>query len=84
VAILDLRMPGIDGMELTRLLRERGTSPTMPILIVTASGGAAEWRRLSSLGADRFLVKPVIMDDLVALVRRAIDERAESGLKVVA
>lgn len=82
VAILDLRMPGIDGMELTRLLRERGTSPTMPIIILTASGGAAEWRRLSSLGADRFLVKPVIMDDVVALVRRAIDERAGSGLRV--
>ncbi len=84
VAILDLRMPGIDGMELTRLLRERGTSSTMPIIIVTASGGAAEWRRLSSLGADRFLVKPVNMDDVVALVRRVIDERTGNGLKVVA
>jgi serine/threonine protein kinase len=84
VTILDLRMPGIDGMKLTELLRERGSSAAMPIIILTASGGPEEWRRLASLGADRFLVKPVILDDVAALVRRALGERSSGVLQVVA
>jgi serine/threonine protein kinase len=76
VAIIDLRMPGIDGTELTGLLRARNSSAAMPIIILTASGGSEEWRRLSALGADRFLLKPVVMDDLATLVRRVLGERS--------
>jgi serine/threonine protein kinase len=76
VAIVDLRMPRLDGLELTRLLRARNSSATMPIIILTACGGPEEWRRLAALGADRFLVKPVVMDDLVVLVRRVLGERS--------
>jgi serine/threonine-protein kinase len=75
VAIVDLRMPGIDGMELTGLLRARNVSAAMPIIILTACGGSEEWKHLAALGADRFLVKPVVMEDLVALVRRVLGER---------
>ncbi len=77
VAILDLRMPGIDGIELTRLFRERDQAATIPIIVLTASGGADEWRRASAYGADRFLVKPVVLDDVVTLVRRLLKERSK-------
>jgi serine/threonine protein kinase len=82
VTILDLRMPRIDGIELTRLLRARDCSAAMPIIILTASGGSDEWRRLAALGADRLLLKPVIMEDVIALVRRALGERSRSALPV--
>ncbi len=75
VAILDLRMPGLDGMQLTSLFRERDPGATIPIIILTASGGPEEWRRLSELGANRFLVKPVVLDDVISLVRRSLHER---------
>jgi eukaryotic-like serine/threonine-protein kinase len=78
VAILDLWMPGIDGLELTRLIRARDTSATTPIIILTASGGSDEWRQLAHSGADRFLVKPVVLDDVVTLVRRSLNERAKA------
>lgn len=77
VAILDLWMPGLDGMELTRLIRGRDTSATTPIIVLTASGGSEEWRQLAHNGADRFLVKPVVLDDVVTLVRRSLNERAQ-------
>jgi len=83
VAIIDLRMPVIDGLELTRQLRARRSSATMPIIVLTASGGPEEWKRLSSLGADRFLVKPVVLDDLVMLMRRVISERVRSAARPV-
>jgi DNA-binding response OmpR family regulator len=78
VTILDLHMPGIDGMDLTKHLRQRCSSAAMPIIVLTASGGPNEWRMLAALGADRLLVKPVVADDVVALVRRALQERSSS------
>lgn len=75
VAIVDLQMPDLDGMQLTALLRTRDAARNVPIIVITASGGPAEWRRLSALGADGFLVKPVNVKDVVTLVRRAIEDR---------
>jgi serine/threonine protein kinase len=74
--ILDLRMPYLDGLELTTLIRERDPSATIPILVLTASGGATEWRQLAAQGADRLLMKPVALDDIVAMVRRLLNERS--------
>jgi serine/threonine-protein kinase len=76
VVILDLQMPVLDGIEATRLLRSRRASASVPILVLTASGGPNEWRLLSSLGADRLLVKPVDLDDVVSMIRRTLQERA--------
>lgn len=75
VVILDLQMPLLDGVAVTVLLRSRPASALVPILVLTASGGPNEWKLLSSLGADRFLVKPVDLDDVVAIVRRTVKER---------
>ncbi|MCA9586166.1 MAG: protein kinase [Myxococcales bacterium] len=75
VAIIDLQMPGIDGMELTSLLRGRQGAQAMPIIVITASGGASEWKRLAAMGADGFLVKPFNVKDVVTLVRRALGDR---------
>jgi serine/threonine protein kinase len=75
VVILDLQMPLLDGVAVTVLLRSRPSSALVPILVLTASGGPSEWKLLSSLGADRFLVKPVDLDDVVAMVRRTVKER---------
>jgi serine/threonine-protein kinase len=76
VAIIDLRMPGLDGTELTARMRARGDSAATPIIVLTASGGPPEWKRLAALGADGFLVKPVDLRDVATLVRRAIADRA--------
>jgi serine/threonine protein kinase len=81
IAVVDLRMPVIDGLELTRRLRACSSSATTPIIVMTACGGAEEWRLLSKLGADRFLVKPVVMDDLAALMQRVIGERMDGGIR---
>jgi len=79
VAIVDLRMPILDGIELTGLLRARDEASLTPIIVLTASGGPPEWKRLAAMGADGFLVKPVDMRDVVTLVRRAIADRSRSG-----
>jgi eukaryotic-like serine/threonine-protein kinase len=72
VAILDIQMPGLDGTQLTELIRQRDPLATIPILIMTASGGPREWQRLAAMGADRFFVKPIVVEDLVAMVRQLL------------
>jgi eukaryotic-like serine/threonine-protein kinase len=74
VALIDLRMPVLDGVALTAALRKRESSARMPIIVLTGRGGAREWQALSSMGADRFLVKPVNLDDVVTLIRRSLRE----------
>lgn len=74
IALIDLSMPVLDGVALTGEVRKREASGHMPIIVLTGRGGAMEWRALSNMGADRFLVKPVNLQDLVALVRRSVAE----------
>jgi serine/threonine-protein kinase len=78
-AILDLQMPFLDGLSLTAELRAREECRAMPIIVLTASGGPKEWQRLSNMGVDRFMVKPVNLDDIVTVLRSAIRERASSA-----
>jgi serine/threonine-protein kinase len=78
VVILDLCMPGLDGLQVTEQIRRREESRRVPIIIVTASGGPEQWGKLSDLGADGFLVKPVSFDDVVALIHRSLRERIAS------
>ncbi|HEY8038439.1 MAG TPA: protein kinase [Polyangiaceae bacterium] len=78
VAIIDLAMPVLDGLALTGLLRARVAAARMPIIVLTASGGPEEWKRLLAMGADGFLVKPANMADLATLVRRALGDRSRS------
>lgn len=76
VVVLDLQMPEMDGMAVTALLRARPQALRVPIIVLSASGGSKEWQLLSSLGADRFLVKPVNLDDVISTIRRAARERS--------
>ena len=76
VVVIDLHMPELDGIGVTTLLRARPQSRAVPIIVLTALGGSREWELLSSLGADRFLVKPVNLDDLITTIRRALRERS--------
>src|SRR5262249_50618235 len=65
--LLDLGLPGADGMTLLRVLRERAIG--MPVLILTARGDVAD--RVAGLdgGADDYLLKPFAFPELLARVR---------------
>jgi len=70
LAVIDLDMPGLNGIELTAAFRATPNAEKMPILVATATGGAPDWRLLQALGADGFVVKPIDPMGLVAPVRR--------------
>lgn len=72
LAVIDLDMPGMNGVELTAMLRASEAGKDLPIVVVTAHGGALDWKLLSAMGADGFLVKPLDPYALVALARRTL------------
>lgn len=72
LAVIDLDMPGMNGVELTAALR---ANYRLPIMVCTASGGAPDWRLLSALGADGFLVKPIDPFAMISLARKMLDAR---------
>lgn len=71
--IADIMMPNIDGLELTRQIRNAGY--TMPILIISAKGTLDDKRFGFHAGADDYMTKPIEMDEMLlrveALLRRA-------------
>ena len=73
LAIVDLGLPGEDGLALVRRLRRSGSS--LPLLIVTARDGLDDRINALDLGADDYLVKPFALPELAArcraLIRRA-------------
>ncbi|HSN97198.1 MAG TPA: response regulator, partial [Candidatus Nanopelagicales bacterium] len=69
LAVFDLDMPGLDGLALTAAVRALPRGGDFPIIVATGTGGAAEWQRLSRLGASAFLVKPFDAGQLVTLAR---------------
>ena len=72
--VLDVTMPGLDGLELQRRLAAAGES--LPIVFVTGHGDIPMSVRAIKAGATDFLTKPVQADVLVAAVRAAIDHHA--------
>jgi phosphate regulon transcriptional regulator PhoB len=75
--ILDLMLPGLSGLELCRILRERPETAQTPILMLTAKAAEADKVIGLEMGADDYLAKPFSPREMVARVR-AILRRSES------
>jgi DNA-binding response OmpR family regulator len=73
IAVLDLILPDLDGIEVMRQLRE---SRPIPIILLTGAGSATEKARGLDLGADDYIAKPFHPDELAARVR-AVLRRAD-------
>jgi two-component system response regulator MprA len=82
--VLDILMPGIDGLEVCRLLRRIGNRT--PILILTARDAVEDRVEGLDAGADDYLVKPFALEELLARVRALLrrtgsEERDDGQLK---
>lgn len=78
LVVLDLMLPGIDGLEVCRLLKQRAESKDIPVLMLTARTEEVDRIVGLELGADDYLVKPFSPRELVLRIR-AILRRAHSG-----
>jgi phosphate regulon transcriptional regulator PhoB len=79
LVVLDLMLPGLSGIELCKLLRQRADTATLPILMLTAKAGEADRVVGLEMGADDYLSKPFSPRELVARVR-AILRRVDGNI----
>jgi DNA-binding response OmpR family regulator len=70
VVVLDIGLPGIDGFEVVRRLRARGSN--VPVLLLTARDAIEDRVRGLELGADDYLVKPFAAPELAARIRALV------------
>jgi two-component system, OmpR family, response regulator MprA len=76
--ILDLMLPGIDGLEVCRRLR--GSGDDIPILMLTARDDVADRVVGLEIGADDYLVKPFALEELLARVKALLRRRNPSDI----
>jgi two-component system copper resistance phosphate regulon response regulator CusR len=77
LVVLDLLLPGMDGLDLLRELRRR--KPMLPVLILSARSEVDTKLRGFELGADDYLAKPFSLDELLARVRARLRSRQHAS-----
>ncbi len=75
--LLDLRMPGIGGLQVIEVLRRRGSR--VPILMISGYGSVETAVESLRLGADDFLTKPVDPEELIRRVKELLDRRPRAS-----
>ncbi|RMD76052.1 MAG: response regulator, partial [Chloroflexi bacterium] len=71
--LLDLRMPGMDGLEVLQRLQANPTTSTIPVVVLTANDLGPDAREQAfALGARGFLEKPVTAERLIAIITSVI------------
>jgi two-component system, cell cycle response regulator DivK len=76
LVLMDIQMPGVDGVEALRRLRADERTSAIPVLAVTAQAMQGDRERFLAEGFDGYLSKPVNVRELIGAVRRHCDGRA--------
>jgi len=74
IILLDLHMPGLDGLDVLARLKQE--LPALPVVMLTGHKDVKTAVRATQLGAFDYLTKPFVNDEVVAVVRRALETRA--------
>src|SRR5579863_174366 len=80
-AVLDWRMPGLDGVEVIVALRRKGNS--IPVLLLTARDTPSDRVHGLDSGADDYIVKPFNFDELLARLRAMLRRASGDGAPVI-
>jgi phosphate regulon transcriptional regulator PhoB len=77
--ILDLMLPGLDGLEICRQIRRNERYSALPLLMLTARGEESDRVVGLEMGADDYVTKPFSMRELIARVRALLRRREPAG-----
>jgi DNA-binding response OmpR family regulator len=78
LVLLDLNLPGMDGLEVCRMVRKQATTAHVPIIIVSARADEVDRVLGLEMGADDYVVKPFSLKELAARCRVAL-RRSDAG-----
>lgn len=69
VVLLDLRLPDIDGNTILERMQQRSSWRRIPVIVVSARAFQSDQQQALSLGARRYLVKPIRLSELIEVIR---------------
>lgn len=80
LVVMDIQLPGTDGLTATRLLRANSKTRALPILAVTAHAMRGDEKRILEAGCDGYVAKPIAYKEFLAEVARllAAGERGQA------
>ena len=79
LVLLDLNLPGMDGLEVCRMIRRQQTTAHVPIIMVTARADEVDRILGLEMGADDYMVKPFSLKELAARCKVALRRAAGTG-----
>jgi hypothetical protein len=82
VVLMDIQMPGMDGYEATRNIRERYDSKQLPIIAMTANALLDHQEKAISAKMNGFISKPFNLDDLVTLIQEQLSKETPKSSKI--
>jgi len=77
VVVMDVKMPGIGGLEVLRTISRR--HPDVKVILLTGHGSTEDSEIGRRLGAVAYLQKPVELEDLMTTIRQAVSSQEERG-----
>ncbi len=75
LVLMDIQLPGIDGIETLRRLRAEAATAAVPVIAVTASAMTHDRQKIMAAGFDGYETKPIELKSFLATVRRALEPR---------
>ena len=75
LVLLDIRMPGMSGMEVLKGIRERYSPTQLPVIMVTAESNSASIVEALDLGANDYITKPVDLPVALARIRTHLSQK---------
>ncbi len=73
VILLDLNMPGVNGLEVLRFLRRDPPTASVPVIVITANDSQEMRRAARDAGANFYMVKPPMLDDIERALDRVVN-----------
>ena len=80
LVLVDVNLPDIDGLEVTRRLRSDNKTAEMPIVALTANAMHGDRERCLNSGCDAYLAKPVSRVELINMLRSYLPESFAAGV----
>jgi CheY-like chemotaxis protein len=77
--LMDIQLPGIDGIEALRQLRADPATAAIPVVAVTASAMTRDRQKILAAGFDGYQAKPISVRPFLELVREVLDRPPRSG-----
>ena len=75
--IMDIQLPGISGLEVTRMIKDDELTKSIPVIAVTAFAMKGDENKIREGGCEAYVAKPIRIDELVGVVQTFLGEGAE-------